>query len=188
MISDKAALKYSKAAVVQEMLRDARSDDLDYMLQGGDKVHTSWMPFQLADFIAILSECVIEAEGRTFLEVGSGVGSKSLVARELFGLEPFGVEYDETLATVAEQKGRGPVWVGDALTYPGDYSYADIIWSYRPFKDPVLQEQLEDRIYSEMKPGAIIAGGQFEHKPVGLWLPIFDDWDTGRRFAYKKVA
>lgn len=187
-ISDKPTLRYSKAAQVQQVLSEAREDDLAYMLQGGDKIRTGWMPFQIADYIAILSECVIEADGVSFLEVGSGVGTKSLVARELFGLTTFGIEYDETTATVAEQKGRGPVWVGDALQYPYTFSDYDIIWMYRPFKDPVLQEQLEDRIYGEMKPGAIIAGGHFEHKPTGLWVPVLDDWDTGRRFAYKKIA
>jgi hypothetical protein len=187
-ISDNPNLRYSRAANVQHVLQSARKDDLDYMLQGGDKIRTGWMPFQLADFIAILSEVVIEAGGIEFLEVGSGVGTKSLVARELFGLNISGIEYDETLVTVAAQRGRGPVWQGDALAYPGRYDKADIIWMYRPFKDPVLQEQLEDRIYTEMKPGAIVAGGHLEHKPVGFWAPIFEDWDGVSRGAWKKLV
>lgn len=188
MISEKATLKYSRAATVQEVLASARQDDLDYMLTGGDKVRTGWMPFQLADFIAIMSECVIEAEGIQFLEVGSGIGTKSFVARELFGLTTFGIEYDETMTTIAEQKGRGPVWQGDALQYPFSYANYDLIWMYRPFKDPVLQEQLESRIYGEMKPGAIIAGGHLETRPEGLWSPIFDDWDGLGRGAWKKIV
>lgn len=180
--------QYSRAAVVQKFLADARNDDLDFMLQGGDKIRTGWMPFQLADFIAIMSEVMIEAEGVQFLEIGSGVGSKSLVARELFGLETFGIEYDETTATVAEQKNRGPVWHGDALAYPGNYGSWDVIWMYRPFKDPVLQEQLEQRVYSEMRPGAIIAGGHLESRPEGPWETIFEDWDGVSRGAWKKAA
>lgn len=189
MISDKAPLKYSRAAMVQEVLASARQDDLDYMLTGGDKIRTGWMPFQLADFIAIMSEVMIEAEGTQFLEVGSGVGTKSFVARELFGLTTFGLEYDASMVVTAEQKGRGPVWQGDALQYPGEmFTHSDIIWMYRPFKDPVLQEQLESRIYGEMKPGAIVAGGHLETRPTGFWAPIFDDWDGLGRGAWKKIA
>jgi hypothetical protein len=179
-------LKYSRAVQVQSLIRAAYEDDRAYMLQGGDKIRTSWMPFQLAEFTAMLFECVAEAEGSDFLEVGSGVGTKSLVARELFGLATSGIEYDETMATVAEQRGRGPVWVGDALAYDGSsYSRADIIWMYRPFRDPVLQDQLEQRIYSEMKSGAIIFGGALERQPAGF-STVLDDWDTAHRGAWKR--
>lgn len=178
-------LKYSRAVQVQSFIRAAYEDDRAYMLQGGDKIRTSWMPFQLSEFTAMLFECVAEAEGSNFLEVGSGVGTKSLIARELFGLDIFGLEYDETMVTVAEQRGRGPVWSGDALSWPGSYSQADIIWMFRPFKDPVLQEQLEDRIYSEMHQGAIVFGGHLEKRPAGF-STILDDWETGNRGAWKK--
>lgn len=189
MINDNPTLKYSRAAAVQKVLRDVRDDEYDFLLQGGDKIRTSWMPFQPADFIGMLSEAVAEAEGSTFLEIGSGIGTKSLLARELFGLSTTGIEYDDTLLTVALKNGRGPAWQGDALQYTGEmYTHADIIWMYRPFKDAVLQDQLEQRVYDEMKPGAIIAGGQFENRPVGFWATVLDDWDTGRRGIWKKLA
>jgi hypothetical protein len=178
-------MKYTQAARIQAVLREAFEDDRAYMLQGGDKLRTSWMPFQPADFAAMLLECMAEAEGDLFLEVGSGVGTKSLIARNLFGLITFGIEYDETLATVAEQRGRGPVWVGDALTYPQGYQHADIIWMYRPFRDAGLQDSLEQRVYGEMKSGAIVFGGALENQPAGFSV-ILDDWDTGHRGAWKK--
>jgi hypothetical protein len=188
VINDNANLRYSKAALAQQVLKEAQADDLAYMLQAGDKLRTGWMPFQLAEFVAILTECMIEAEGQKFLEIGSGVGTKCLVARELFGLQTTGIEYYETLATIAEQKGRGPVINQDVLTYPGNFGEFDIIWTYGPFKDRVMQEDMEQRIYREMKPGAIIAGGHLENRPHGLWIPVLDDWDTGHRGAWKKLA
>jgi hypothetical protein len=175
------------AAEVQRVLSAANEDEYAFMLQGADKVHLGWMPFQLADFVAIMTECMIETEGIAFLEVGSGIGTKCQVASYLFGLSTYGIEYNETLATVAKAKNRGPVWVGDALDYPHSYSDHDIVWMYRPFRDRELERKLEERIYAEMKPGAIFAGGQLEHFPDGnSWVPIIDDREI-RRGAWKKV-
>jgi protein-L-isoaspartate O-methyltransferase len=178
-------LRYSRAGEIQRILNEAYEDEHAFMLQGGDKIRTSWMPFQLADFVAIMTEAMCVTNGVKFLEVGSGVGTKSMVARHVFQLVTTGIEYDGTLATVASQKGRGPVWTGDALAYPGSYGDYDIIWMYRPFRDPVLQDQLEQRVYAEMKPGAVLAGAALEHAP-GSWTTVVDDYDTGNRGAWQK--
>ena len=186
MIPDSAPFRYGMAGELQRTLNEAYEDEHAYMLQGGDKIRTSWMPFQLADFIAIMTEVMCVTEGVVFLEVGSGVGTKSMVARNMFGLSTYGIEYDETLLTVAAQKRRGPVWHGDALTYPaGLYGEYDIIWMYRPFRDPELQDSLEKRIYQEMRPGAVLAGAGLEHAPDG-WTTIVDDFDMGNRGAWQK--
>lgn len=185
MISDSAAFRYGQSGELQRILNEAFEDEHDFNLQGSDDVHLGWMPFQMADFIGIMSEVVRDTNGVSFLEVGSGIGTKSMIARYLYGLTTFGIEYSETLATVATQKHRGPVWVGDALTYPYGYSTYDIIWMYRCFRDPVLQGQLERRIYDEAKSGCIFAGAALEGAPEG-WLTIVDDYDVGNRGAWKK--
>lgn len=187
MISDSAPFRYGMAGELQRVLNEAYEDEHAYMLQGGDKIRTSWMPFQLADFIALLAEAMCVTDGVSFLEVGSGIGTKSMVARSLFGLTTFGIEYDETLATVARQKKRGPVWTGDALSYPHGYGHYDIIWMYRPFRDEVLQDDLEKRIYHEMRPGAVLAGAGLQHAPDG-WTVIVDDYDMGNRGVWKRPA
>lgn len=177
--------KYGRAGELQRILQEAYEDEHAFMLQGGDEIRTSWMPFQLADFIALMAEAMCVTGGVNFLEVGSGVGTKSMIARHMFGLTTFGIEYDETLTTVARQKARGPVWHGDALTYPDSYGNYDIIWMYRPFRDPELQDQLETRIYKEMHPGAVLAGAGLENAPGG-WITVVDDFDMGNRGVWQK--
>lgn len=177
--------KYGRAGELQRILHEAYEDEHAFMLQGGDDIRTSWMPFQLADFVALMTEAMCVTEGVNFLEVGSGVGTKSMVARHMFGLSTFGIEYSEPLATVARQKARGPVWVGDALSYPDSYGNYDLIWMYRPFRDPELQDSLETRIYKEMRPGAVLAGAGLEHAPDG-WITVVDDYDMGNRGAWQK--
>lgn len=171
---------------VRRTLINASGDELDFMLQGADKIRLGWMPFQLADFVALMCEAVKETEGPRFFEVGSGIGTKMEVAETLFGLEVAGIEYNETLATVAKQKNRGHTIVGDALTTELIYNDCDIIWMYRLFRDPVLQAQLEERIYSEAKPGTVFAGAALENAPDG-WMTIVDDYDMGNRGAWKKA-
>jgi len=176
---------YGRASELQRVLNEAYEDEHAFMLQGGDKVRTSWMPFQLADFVAIITEAMCVTNGVNFLEVGSGIGTKSMIARHMFGLSTYGIEYDETLATIARQKARGPVWTGDALSYPDSYGNYDIVWMYRPFRDEALQDSLEERIYREMRPGAVLAGAALENAPDG-WTVIVDDYDMGNRGAWQK--
>lgn len=185
MIPDNAPFRFGLAGELQRTLHEAYNDEHAFLLQGGDKIRTSWMPFQLADFVAIMTEVMCVTDGVEFLEVGSGVGTKSMVARHMLGLHTYGIEYDETLATIARQRMRGPVWVGDAISYPDSYGNYDIIWMYRPFRDPVLQDSLEKRIYSEMRPGAVLAGAALENAPEG-WITVVDDYDTGNRGAWQK--
>lgn len=185
MISESAPFRYGQAGEIQRILNEAFEDEHAFNLQGADKIHLGWMPFQMADFIGIMSEVMRETNGVVFLEVGSGIGTKMLIARYLFGLSVNGIEYSETLATVARQKHRGPTKVADALTWDGTYSHADVIWMYRCFRDPVLQDQLEQRIYSEAKSGAVFAGAALENPPAG-WEVIIDDLDVGYRGAWKK--
>lgn len=173
------------AAEVQRLLLDLEEDELAFNLQGAGAERLGWMPYQQADFLAIMTEVMKMTDGVAFCEIGSGIGTKSALVRALFGLTTFGVEYNEVLATVAGQKGRGPVWTGDALTYPYGYGDYDIVWMYRPFRNDDLQHALEDRVYREMKPGAILAGGALVTKPEG-WITVVDDVDSGNRGAWKK--
>lgn len=186
MISDNTPFRYGQVGELQRVLNEAFEDEHAFNLQGADAIRLGWMPFQMADFIGIMTEAIRETDGPLFLEVGSGIGTKMMVARYLFGLTTHGIEYSETLATVAKQKHRGSVTVADALSLAeGSYSRADIIWMYRCFRDPVLQDQLEQRIYGEMKPGAIFAGAALERAPDN-WPIVVDDFDCGNRGAWKK--
>jgi SAM-dependent methyltransferase len=143
--------------------------------QGDPKSPTlPWMPFQPADFLAILFECAPELNARSFLDVGCGPGTKMALARHFYGLEVSGIEIDPQMASQARK--HGSVVTGDALSVPpGFYSGWDLIWLYRPFRDSTLERQLEERIMREMKPGQILAGASWETDLAGKWLPVVDD-------------
>ena len=155
--------------------------------------HTSpmlgWMPFQLADFAAMMVDVVQEAEGTKFLDVGCGPGTKVAMARLLFGLDASGIEIDTKMALEAAfLLTEGEVYNGDALYWDdGFYSQFDILWLYRPFRSADLETRLEDRIRTEMKPGAILAGGAWETPCPSGWLTVVDDWEL-RRGAWRKPS
>lgn len=149
-------------------------------------VFNPWMPFQPSEFLAIMFDCVGElSDGREFLDVGCGPGSKMLLARHFYGMAVCGIEVDPDMATAAEV--IGGVRTGDALHVPGGiYENFDVIWMYRPFRDPLLEQRLEARIMDEMKPGAILAGAAWEICPADhRWIPVVDDWEL-RRGAWMK--
>jgi SAM-dependent methyltransferase len=178
----------TKAGHVQRQIRWAQSEEHRLLMHGDrkDPTYLPFMPYQLADFTAVLVECMAETVGPKFLDVGCGTGTKMVLARELFGLEPSGVEINPAMASRAQA--RGPVREGDALTVnAGFYENADIIWLYRPFRDADKEASLEGRIMASMKHGAILAGGAWEICPAAVgWNTIVDDWADMRRGAWQK--
>lgn len=185
MITEEGKLRDYGA--VQRVIREVAEDEAKYLLHGDrhDPVYLPWMPFQWADFIALLAECVAEAEGDLFCDVGAGPGTKMRLARELFGLCADGVERDRELAMRAVRATNGVLTIADALDLPIEtWALWDIIWMYRPFRDPDRERELEQRVYAGMKPGAIFAGGALEAFPEN-WHIVVDDMDL-KRGAWKK--
>lgn len=178
-------------ANIKNILSTTMAEDLEWLSHGRvpgqkpDPVHNPWMPFQMPDFIAIMAECVSVSGGNRFLDVGSGIGTKLAVGTHLFGLHSTGIEIDKEMADFAYKHKRYTNYT-DALSF-GRYHWYDIIWMYRPFRDPFSQRLLEHTVYENMKPGAIIAGGALESPPNGFEI-IIDDWDIGCRGAWKKPA
>jgi SAM-dependent methyltransferase len=169
---------FIRASVV---IREVQQAEHLWFAQGDPYSPTlPWMPFQPAEFLSILFECVPEMTGRAFLDVGCGPGTKMLLASHFYGLEVQGVEINPVMAVEAET--HGSVWVGDALSAPpGFYREYDLVWLYRPFRDAALETQLETRLMNEMKPGAILAGASWELSPAERqWIPVVDEWDLPR--------
>ena len=175
------------AARIAGALATVAREEGAWLLHGDrhDPLYLPWMPFQWADFTALLAECAAEAAGPAFIDVGCGVGTKMLIAAELLGLDAHGVERDPGMAAYARERQRGTTWLADALELPQEFWGAfDIVWMYRPFRDSGRQARLEQRVYAGMRPGAILAGGALEAFPRG-WLTVVDDLDAGRG-AFRK--
>jgi trans-aconitate methyltransferase len=147
-------------------------------------VYLPWMPFSWPAFISLLAEALPETYGNRFLDVGCGLGTKMMLAEELFGLDVHGIERSPELAKAAREH-----WLtvdeADALTWDG-YGDIDIIFLNRPFSDQALEAQLEDRVWQEMKPGAVVIGVNLVNPPPSSWYLILDDSEV-RRWIMQKV-
>lgn len=177
--------QFNAAAAV---IRDVMSTEHQWFAQGDPKSPTlPWMPFQAAEFLSILFDCVPEMSGRQFLDVGCGPGTKMLLARHFFGLNVSGIELNPQMAAQARTQATHGVVNRDALKVPaGTYGQYDLVWLYRPFRDLALEARLEARIMEEMKPGAILAGAAWETCPAeARWIAVVDDWEL-RRGAWMK--
>lgn len=151
----------------------------------GDSAHTPWMPFPRHDFVAMLTDAVADADGGRFLGIGCGIGTRELLAQEIYGLTVEGIERVTEYVAQARQLGL-LVHEADAAEWKsyGDY---DIIWFNRPFRDRNAQAALEARVWAETRPGAVVMCANLENKPQGLWYPILDDWEV-RRGIWQKLA
>jgi SAM-dependent methyltransferase len=170
----------------QKALRRAQEREHLYRSQGNrfHELYNPWMPFQIGEFLSIMSEVVPEMQGPRFLDVGCGPGTKPELAREVFGLDVTGIEVDIRMAQAAST--QFPVLNMDALDF-GDYGSFDALWLFRPFRDPDLELALEEKVMSQMRSGAILAGGSWEMEKRPPWIPVVDEWEGGlRRGAWMK--
>ena len=110
-----------------------------------------------------------------------------LLARELFGLDVAGIEVNPVYAGRAADLGLDVV-VADALDY-ARYGEADLIWLYRPCRDPDTEAALEKVIWDAMAPGAVIFGDALESPPPpSRFWPVLEDIGTPRGIWRKLAA
>jgi SAM-dependent methyltransferase len=171
-----------KIEKLSKLVADVQHVEHQFSLQGmADRTYNPWMPYQPADFIGIIWECLPELTGKHFLDIGCGPGTKMQIAQDLFGFEVHGIEVDPAMAEEARKRfsGAGTVVTGDALDLQPAYhplDVFDLIWLYRPFRDPAAEYKLEQQIIEAMKPGAILAGGMWDTDVSCLgWQVIVDD-------------
>lgn len=150
-----------------------------------DKSRCPWMPFPMHAFISLLDEAFAVAPGNRMLEIGPGPGGKMLRARDQYGLDVTGIEIVPEYAAEAGRHGLD-VRLGDAADFE-DYGSYDLIWFYRPFRDPDLQANLEKLVWDQMAPGAVVICAGLETQPPDppFW-PELDDWEM-RRGIYRKL-
>jgi protein-L-isoaspartate O-methyltransferase len=180
-----------RASLIADVMRKAAQLDRDWMRKVPEDVrnrrlYTPWMPFSIPAFVALLAEALPEVPGDRFLEVGCGPGSKMLIAREIFGLDVHGVERSDEMAAAARTLGLDAE-TADAAAWDG-YGKHDVVWFNRPFRDPGTQQQLEDLVWRDMAPGAVVIVANLEHPPPSQWLVVLDDWEIRRGIYMKPLA
>jgi SAM-dependent methyltransferase len=150
-----------------------------------DKTRCPWMPYPMSGYILLLDEAFAAAPGNRFLDVGAGPGSKMMRARDQYGLDVTGIEIVPEYAAEAGRHGLD-VRLGDALDFK-DYGEFDLIWIYRPFRDPDLEAALEDLIWDQMAVGALaMCAGLEAPPPSPSFWPELDDLEL-KRGIYRKL-
>lgn len=176
------AYRSGKASDIANCLAEAAATEEKHRGEGGDNPWcTPWMPFNLFDFCALLTEALPSASSHVFLDVGCGPGSKVMVAKHVYGLDAHG--FDIVPELVGEARAAGlSVRVADALDW--DYSGFGIIMFNRTFKDNALQARLEAKVWQQASPGTLAICAHLDAPPRG-WFPVVDDWEA-RRGVWQK--
>lgn len=178
-MSDRSQQVRATIAAVNELdaewrSRDAGRDDL--------ATYLPWMPFSWPAFTALLAEALPEVTGDRFLDIGCGVGTKMMLAQDIFGLSVYGVERVPEYVAAARKRGL-VVEEADALGWNG-YGDFDVVFFNRPFFDVERQAQLEQQVYRDMKPGAVVIAVNLINPPTS-WYLVLDDSEV-RRWIFQK--
>jgi hypothetical protein len=180
-------LPVSRAAKIRAALLHADQLDQAWMrkVPEDDRRYAPWMPFSNDAFLALALAALREAPGDppSFFEIGCGIGSKMMLAHDVLGFSVSGIERVTELAVQAAQLGYDAE-IGDAADY-GGYGKHDIVWFNRACRDPVLQAQLEARVWENMRPGAVAMCANLEAPPPG-WIVVDQDMDHVCRGAWQK--
>lgn len=118
-----------------------------------------YIPFGVSRFIKVLKEIPGFVKGKKFVDIGSGVGDKALVASLLMpNTECHGIEYSEfthkVACTLVPRITSVKFTNIDALKYQnfGDF---DRIYTYCPARDDRFLRKLYRHVLKQLKPGTI---------------------------------
>jgi SAM-dependent methyltransferase len=104
----------------------------------------------------------------SFIDVGSGIGTKLLFASKIMRCSLTGIEITRKYIEIAKKiVPQAKLIHKDALRF--DYSAFDIIYFYRPLCDAKKQRELENRIVNTAKSGAYILPNCWEWSSYALW-------------------
>jgi SAM-dependent methyltransferase len=95
-----------------------------------------------------------------FIDIGCGGGTKVILGAQMFSRAD-GLEYDPAYAAAARRvmdlldARRCRIIEGDALVFD-DYGAYDVLYMYRPIRDPDRLIELETRVLALARPGAVL--------------------------------
>ena len=170
-----------RTEILAAVLRSVQQADAKWMSRGEGRDNpdsTPWMPFPLFDFIALVAESLPAITSSNFLEVGCGIGTRMLVARDFFGLDTHG--FDRVPEYVKEAQSQGlSAETADALEYP-HYGDFDLIWFNRPFNNASMQSRLEGKVWNDARSGAVVICANLLEQPPSQWWMVLEDWEVRR--------
>lgn len=141
----------------------------------------SFIPFPCGPFVDMLIEAATFFKfdkSKKFLDVGCGPGTKLLLAKGYFDV--YGIDINQHFVGIANSFGLPNAVIANALYY--DYSAYDLVYYYRPFKDLSLLQGMEERIYSQLRVGTLLA----PMHSVIKW-DDYPDMEKVSKFLYLKV-
>lgn len=171
-----------RVAKIQAAIKLATEYDHDPMFRSAVSPDgTPWIPFPWPDFVALVAEALPEAaSGTLFLEIGCGIGTRMLLAQEIFGLDVTGIDAVPELVSTAQTRMSLPnAILADAREFE-HYGKYDLIWFNRPLRDAADQLKLEEHVWEAVKPGAVVICANLEGQPPANWWLVLDDMEVRR--------
>ena len=162
---------------LEKLLANDSQEDIDAKRKAGQ---FEYIPFRVCDFITQITAARKMLKGPNyetnykFIDVGCGIGTKVLLAREYF--DAYGIEitnkYVERARAllIASKSSRwskpnvaelcAKIIEGDALEH--DYREYDVVYFYWPIRHSETQVKLEQHIIRTIKKGGIVIANGFQ--------------------------
>jgi hypothetical protein len=172
-----------------EMMQLARERELS----DPDPDMWRWSPLEIAEFARMLNcarQLVMDGVRRlTFMEAGSGIGTKLYLAQYHFGMTAIGYEISRDYIAQASELNVNTIQC-DLRSEEPAWDDADIVYIARPFKDDKYEVSWEEKVMAKMRRGSALISAYAAVKPYkwrchyrapfrGVWVkplaaPIYD--------------
>ncbi len=119
-------------------------------------VYHAWHPLPYWLFLDGIRPAIEATEGKRFLDVGCGLGTKLAIMHQL-GYEVHGIERHEPYVTAAKEllnEQAANITHADAFDIPN--FDADIVYMYRPGKTDEIEETLERHVADHVAAGTVL--------------------------------
>ena len=121
-----------------------------------DPILYGWEPYPPSRFLALLQIAAAQFEPGPdirFLDVGGGIGTKALIAKQM-GMDAWSIEMFPEYVLQSVELGVSTIRA-DIRTFDG-YGAYDILYVNHPIREPDEQDKLEHEIHVQMKLGAVL--------------------------------